>query len=245
MTTIVLGTGVAILSVTLLIMMMSRWGEARPVAKCVGLSILAHMLLMVYAYSTNMLQPAGPSKGESITVQMITDEQANTREVREWDQADSDFVPDTTMNEFPMPSEFADDDSLIPEATTSRRPLPSKIADSIPLPDEVWDEIDLPDPQIDIDSISESPLRHEEFTDTDHDTTTENDDIVSDVTAPIHGQFVTAARRAANAPPSTTRRSCEIRFPRFPPINRKRCGPWPPMQIRTTTRKQSHPTTTN
>ena len=141
-TSIVLGSGLFVLSVALLIMMWSRWGEARPVAKCVGLSILAHILLMVYAYSTNMLQPvAGQKNGDDIAVRMVTDEHADTPEVREWDQAVSDFVPESAVPDLPM-SDPVDEPTAESEAMNEL--TEDSIVSSIPLPEEVWDEPEVP-----------------------------------------------------------------------------------------------------
>ena len=153
-TTIVLGTGIVILSVTLLVMMLSRWGEARPVAKCVVLSIMAHLLLVIYAYSTNMLQPAGPPKAEAIAVRMITDEPVDTSQERDWDQADSNFVPDTMHDDSPDPSEFSSD---VP-AESALDDSAEQIADSIPLPAEAWDPLEVSDPMEPFDQMAESPV---------------------------------------------------------------------------------------
>src|SRR4051794_31233463 len=49
----------------------SRWGQARPVGKCVVLSLLAHLLLLIYACSTHILYgPPGKWTGQSVTIRL-------------------------------------------------------------------------------------------------------------------------------------------------------------------------------
>ena len=77
---ILLGSGVAVLWLSLLILMMSRWGQARPLSKCVALSVLAHLMLLGYAaYLTipNPPQVVGPT-GSSVRVQLLTNPEAET-----------------------------------------------------------------------------------------------------------------------------------------------------------------------
>lgn len=52
--------GMAAITLTLLILMQTRWGQAKPVSKCVVLSIFAHLLLMSYAHMTQMFSPTSP-----------------------------------------------------------------------------------------------------------------------------------------------------------------------------------------
>lgn len=47
--------GLAVFTVALLILTRTRWGQAKPISKCVVLSVFAHILLAIYAYSTNLL----------------------------------------------------------------------------------------------------------------------------------------------------------------------------------------------
>lgn len=52
--------GVALLSLTLLVMMRTRWGQVQPLSKCVVLSVFAHVLLFLYAYGTHLLEERPP-----------------------------------------------------------------------------------------------------------------------------------------------------------------------------------------
>jgi len=68
---IVLWTGLAALTVALLVLTRTRWGQARPLTKCIVLSLFAHVLLGGYAYMTNLFYdyPAAPP-GESIRISL-------------------------------------------------------------------------------------------------------------------------------------------------------------------------------
>ena len=59
----VLGIGFAILAITLFIASRTRWGQAKPLTKCVVLSILAHVWLLMYAYGTHIILPQGDPRG--------------------------------------------------------------------------------------------------------------------------------------------------------------------------------------
>ncbi len=48
--------GVAILTIALLVLMRTRWGQAQPLSKCVVLSVFAHVLLFLFAYGTHLLE---------------------------------------------------------------------------------------------------------------------------------------------------------------------------------------------
>lgn len=58
---IILLIGLSLLAVALLVLMLTRWGQVRPLSKCIGLSVFAHILLIVYAYGLHLFQdqPAG------------------------------------------------------------------------------------------------------------------------------------------------------------------------------------------
>src|SRR5262245_49845082 len=59
------------LFVLLAVLVWTRFGQARPVSKCVVLSLLAHLLLVIYAYSTHILNgPPGSWTGRAVTVRL-------------------------------------------------------------------------------------------------------------------------------------------------------------------------------
>ena len=70
--TLFLLIGSAILVIGLLILTATRWGHARPITKCVILSVIAHILLLGYAYGTRMMfnHPVA-KKQEAVNVNLI------------------------------------------------------------------------------------------------------------------------------------------------------------------------------
>jgi hypothetical protein len=74
----VLGIGLLTVFVLLAVLVWTRFGQARPISKCVVLSLLAHLLLLIYACSTHVLYgPPGKWSGQIVTVRLrdATDDQ--------------------------------------------------------------------------------------------------------------------------------------------------------------------------
>ena len=63
---IVLWTGLAVLTVALLVLMRTRWGQAKPLSKCAVLSLFAHVLFFAYAYGTRLIFDSPDPHHESI-----------------------------------------------------------------------------------------------------------------------------------------------------------------------------------
>ena len=57
--------GTAVLAIALMLLTLTRWGHARPIWKCVILSLGAHVLLMTYAYGTHLILEV-PQKSPSL-----------------------------------------------------------------------------------------------------------------------------------------------------------------------------------
>lgn len=70
---IVLGVGFALLAITLLIASRTRWGQAKPLTKCVVLSIMAHVWLLMYAYGTRVILPQGDPRGREHAMSISMD----------------------------------------------------------------------------------------------------------------------------------------------------------------------------
>lgn len=60
---IALGILFAVIAIALLIATQTRWGKAKPLTKCVVLSVLAHVWLLVYACSSRVVLPQGDPNG--------------------------------------------------------------------------------------------------------------------------------------------------------------------------------------
>ena len=70
---VVLGVGFALLAITLLIASRTRWGQAKPLTKCVVLSVLAHVWLLMYAYGTRIVLPQGDPRGSEHAMAIAMD----------------------------------------------------------------------------------------------------------------------------------------------------------------------------
>ena len=99
---IVLALGLVAVFIALVVMVWTRWGQARPMAKCAGLSFAAHALLLIYAYSTQVLfEKPGSLFGQTVKVYVPdahdNEEAAPHPEVGEpkpWDQPGLDQAAD-------------------------------------------------------------------------------------------------------------------------------------------------------
>jgi hypothetical protein len=58
------------LTLAIIVLMRTRFGQAQPLSKCVALSIYLHLLLMTYAYSTKLVIPQPPGDVEHDLVQL-------------------------------------------------------------------------------------------------------------------------------------------------------------------------------
>ncbi len=59
--------GLAALSVAILVLLRTQWGNSQPLKKCVVLSLLAHLLLGIYATTIEIVgNSRGPAHGEGI-----------------------------------------------------------------------------------------------------------------------------------------------------------------------------------
>lgn len=99
-----LWSGLAAISVTLLIMMATRWGQYQPVRKCLILSLLAHLLFAGYATTVQIAAPPLPPKDEPIRIainEALTDKdtapQPSKRE-KPWEA----FVEEPTVRPNPV-----------------------------------------------------------------------------------------------------------------------------------------------
>ncbi|PHS01305.1 MAG: hypothetical protein COA78_22905 [Blastopirellula sp.] len=97
--------GLAVITLSILILMQTRWGQAKPMSKCVVLSVFAHVLLIGYAHTTEMFedQPANHTKPIKFKLSSVSFDQQKTEnqdheieEAKPWEVfATSDF-PATT-----------------------------------------------------------------------------------------------------------------------------------------------------
>ncbi len=85
--------GLGILTLVLLILMRTRWGQVAPIWKCAVLSIFAHILLAAYAYGTRLiLEAPAATPTETFSLTMVDPDSPNdspdeeTTRSKPWDE---------------------------------------------------------------------------------------------------------------------------------------------------------------
>ena len=130
---VVLGVGFAVLAITLLVASRTRWGQTKPLTKCVVLSVLAHVWLLMYAYGTRVVLPQGDPRGSDRAMAIAMDNslvspfdpaipeenEAEEMATEEPPQAWEEMVPRDTLArpELPQPS------TLLPSQLVTAPPL--------------------------------------------------------------------------------------------------------------------------
>ena len=96
--TLMLWTGLAFLTITLFILMRTRWGQAKPLSKCIALSVVAHVLFGAYAYGTRLFFDVPPGPNQDVVHLAVLDPAAMDVEPYEdeEDTAPWDELADTT-----------------------------------------------------------------------------------------------------------------------------------------------------
>lgn len=74
---IALGILFALVAIALLVASRTRWGQAKPLTKCVVVSVLAHVWLLLYACGTRVTLPQGNPKGAMNSVAVSLDAERN------------------------------------------------------------------------------------------------------------------------------------------------------------------------
>lgn len=157
-----LGVGFAILAIVLLIASRTRWGQAKPLTKCVILSVLAHVWLLMYALGGRIVLPQGNPEGGDTNMSVAFESQstfipllASPSDAAAEDQSDAADAADQSPEEddhfSPQPwertaalGELPQPDALRDLLAKSRLSPPAllAVADPTPLPP-------LPEPQAD------------------------------------------------------------------------------------------------
>lgn len=106
----VLGIGFAILAILLLFAGRTRWGHSKPLTKCIVLSILAHVWLLMYALGSRPVLPQGDPTGnqEGLVMAFESFEETTTEspegvtshELRDWERP----IP---LANLPLPTEIS------------------------------------------------------------------------------------------------------------------------------------------
>jgi hypothetical protein len=93
----VLSAGLAALSATLLVLMWTRWGQSRPLRKCLILSLVAHVLLLGYSTTVHIFLPDAESPGEPAILVSLADVESPNEE--EWEATPDDAATQPEPNE--------------------------------------------------------------------------------------------------------------------------------------------------
>ncbi|MEX0819851.1 MAG: prenyltransferase/squalene oxidase repeat-containing protein, partial [Pirellulaceae bacterium] len=92
----ILWIGLAILTVALLVLMRTRWGQAQPLSKCVVLSVFAHVLFIAYAYGTRLIFDApAPPEDQAFRLAFIARDNSSVdmpRKKQAWDAFPAEFA---------------------------------------------------------------------------------------------------------------------------------------------------------
>jgi hypothetical protein len=122
---IIVWSGLVGLTLALLVLVLTRWGQSRPLRKCVGLSVFAHLLFLVYAYGTNLFFDIPPGGSKDVLVLTISaaddsheDDDAAMqpdRRGRPWERYSNDSAA-ISQAEVPLPRE-----SPTPDISRQRR----------------------------------------------------------------------------------------------------------------------------
>ncbi len=108
--------GLAVITVTLLVMMRTRWGQSKPLRKCVFLSLLAHLLMAIYSTTVHIVADTitqGEQEPPAIHVSVIdpgdieTEQQADDapsaddEPLEPWEVFPSSVEPDVPPDDAP------------------------------------------------------------------------------------------------------------------------------------------------
>ena len=152
---ILLAGGLIAVFVLLAVLVWTRFGQARPISKCVVLSLLAHLLLLIYAYSTHVLYgPPGSFLGQTVRVRLrdaADDDEAApavAADPQPWEQAGQPDVPLAStgpVNAPPVTEQPAaaaaalNPPPLLPrerrETPPAEKPPPTQVAANEPMPE--------------------------------------------------------------------------------------------------------------
>ncbi|MCC7335733.1 MAG: hypothetical protein IT422_11580 [Pirellulaceae bacterium] len=127
---IALGIGFAILAISLLVASRTRWGQAKPLTKCVVLSVLAHVWLLMYALGSREVLPQGSPDGRetSMSVAFESDAAHFLPQVPSLEEnlqeSESKSTADTSENDFaPQPWERTAALGELPQPASLREAL--------------------------------------------------------------------------------------------------------------------------
>jgi Squalene-hopene cyclase C-terminal domain len=125
------GVSFALLAIFLLIASRTRWGHSKPLTKCVVLSILAHIWLLMYAMGSRTILPQGDPDGREQSLLVAFEESsADDSSMSAEDDSEPDLHLDqaTPLADLPKPAELESSQEIRwekpPELLTVVKPTP-------------------------------------------------------------------------------------------------------------------------
>ena len=135
----IMAIGLLIITIALGVLMWTRWGQARPLAKCAGLSLFAHLLLLCYCYGTRVLFEA-PGRATAdgtirVRIEDVTDEEeagpeskSESMELPKMTPTEEAFFPDEEQPKRAAPP------PLIPAEVKPPETKPAEVKPAEPAP---------------------------------------------------------------------------------------------------------------
>jgi hypothetical protein len=122
--------GLCLFTVALLILMYTRWGQSHPLEKCMGLSVLAHGLLVGYATTVSLTSPPPPPSEPAFQIAVVEDDAGPDAAAESTPSVDStDENP--TKNEHPW--EVLQHEAVVRSVATN----PDRLKTESPAPERV------------------------------------------------------------------------------------------------------------
>ncbi len=141
---ILIWIGLGLLTLGLLLLVRSPWGRDKPLSKCIALSVLAHLLLMAFAYATRFVTDKAPPEPvfRVTAIETCSGDESEDRvmegsEPKAWELSPETLaVPEPELDQIPQPAATVASESQ-PELTASTAP-------STPLPPVTPRDVRLP-----------------------------------------------------------------------------------------------------
>lgn len=203
---ILLWIGLAVLTVTLVLLMRTRWGQTKPLSKCVGLSVFAHVLFGGYAYGTKLVFDVPQPPTDRVVKLRVVDSANDSadpsdtahREPKPWEQFVSDAdtqvtaaAPKPRMEEAPQlpeespveaPPKIApspEDLALAsePARPTVERPSMEVPKRTTPAPSDAAPEVKPPERRDDSQAVAPERVKLERIKPTELDNVTKDESV--------------------------------------------------------------------
>ena len=158
----ILWAGLAVLTVSLIILMRTRWGQSKPLRKCIALSVLAHLLLAGYATTVRIVSSEVVPEEPYVNVSFVEGPQsqnpaADAKKSSEAEKPWERFLHAGTPVPEPNPAERQEPEDL-PEPEREIQTQTSELASQPTLDRVTLTEAEQPEPQRFVDEPVQ-PLR--------------------------------------------------------------------------------------